>query len=168
MWKQKGNKDNEKTLQTQNQFITFRINDVWTGESYYEKDATVDSKYNKSNGISKIGNTDGLVVYPYISTKYGLCINSDEIRTYLTINPGEEVIVPIYCEYKITEDNTTIIKTISFDLRTSLYNDPINYTLNIIGKNTTNTLDDLSHKNNKNLWDRFISGLNKNYKDTIG
>lgn len=149
-----------KKLQTQNQFITFRINDPWTGEPFYKENSGVNSEYQNSSDIGVI--TDkyetGMVIYPYVSTKHGLCIDSNDVKTYMIVNPGEEIIVPLYCEYKVAVPNSLIKKTLSFDLRTSLYNDPLNYTFTITAKNTTTVSDKLTLLNKNNIWDRLTKG----------
>ena len=159
---------NENKLQTQNQFITFRIKDAWTGEAYYKSTATVDShNIQDSTKVDVVteAKKKGLVIYPYVSTKHGLCIDSDDPRSYVVINPGEEIIVPMYCEYVLKDANTTIEKTISFDIRTSLYSDPVNYSFKVIGKNTASVQDRMLTSNRKRMWDRLISPIK--YKQTI-
>ena len=99
-----------------------------------------------------------MVIYPYVSTKHGLCIDSNDVKTYMIVNPGEEIIVPLYCEYKVAVPNSLIKKTLSFDLRTSLYNDPLNYTFTITAKNTTTVSDKLTLLNKNNIWDRLTKG----------
>ena len=156
-----------QTLQTQNQFITFRINDAWTGETYYSNTANVSTNNTQnSNNIQSVSGWNlGMLAYPYVTTKYGLCIDSDDARSYATINPGEEIIIPIYCEFVATAPNTMIEKTISFDIRTSLYSDPINYSFKIVGKNTASIQDKLTIANKRRLWDRLITPLK--YRTTI-
>lgn len=155
-------------LQTQNQFITFRIKDAWTGEAYYSERADVGSHnlqdYTQLDVVTE-SKQKGMVIYPYVSTKYGLCIDSDDPRSYVVINPGEEIVVPMYCEYVVKDSNTTIEKTISFDLRTSLYSDPVNYTFKVIGKNTASVQDYLLTVNKKRFWDRLVSPIK--YNQTI-
>lgn len=155
------------SLQTQNQFITFRINDPWTGQSYYKAGVNTQSTLNDSLQIDKVVSNDklGMVIYPFVSTKYGLCIDSDDIRSYVVINPGDEIIVPIYCEFVASEPNSSIEKTIAFDIRTSLYSDPTNYTLKIIGKNTTSIQDQLTTGNKRNIWNRLKN--NSKYNITV-
>lgn len=157
----------ESCVQTQNQFITFRVNDAWTGVAYYNDGENLTTPNVQTSAKIPVlnGNTDGLVVYPYVSTKYGLCIDSDDVRSYIVINPGEEIIVPMYCAYVINTPNTSIEKTISFDLRTSLYNDPINYTFKVVGKNTSSIQDRLLTANKNRLWDRFKNPIR--YSQTI-
>ena len=43
----------------------------------------------------------------------------------------------------------SITKTMSFDIRTSLYNDPINYTFTINAKKTSTTQDKLIYTNRR-------------------
>ena len=163
-FKYKSDVDTSK-LQTQNQFITFRINDVWTGEKYYADNVGIGTNnLQNSENILNITEDDklGMVAYPYISTEYGLCIDSDNVRSYATINPGQELVIPIWCSYVATEPNTSIKKTLSFDLRTSLYNDPINYTFTIIGKNTASIQDKLTNTNKKRFWDRIVEPVKYN------
>jgi hypothetical protein len=66
------------------------------------------------------------------------------------------------CSYVATNPNTSIEKTISFDLRNSLYGDPINYAFTIVGKNTASINDKLTLANKRRLWDRLITPLKYN------
>ena len=158
---------NGTMLQTQNQFITFRVSDAWTGDKYYlaSGNAALDN-VQTSNSLpvmSGATNTTELVIYPYLSTKYGLCINSDDKRSYMVINPGEEVIVPLYCEYRVNSDKEEIKKVMTFDLRTSLYADPVTYSFMIVAKNTASALDKLTLLNKKALFDRYKTPMKYNH-----
>ena len=166
------NNESKGILQGLNQFITFRIKDAWTGDDYYsEVDATADNKQSLSSlpVINENNNNTSMTLYPYLLTRYGLCIDSDNARSYTIINPGEEIIVPLLCKYYINEESnggkSEIKKTLSFDLRTSLYRDPINYTLTVVAKNSNSTNDELTTKNKRRLWDRLTSPLK--YNQTI-
>ena len=138
----------EKNLQTLNQFITFRVNNPYTGQRYYELNADPTSenlqcsKELKTLNGTTTTSVKGMALYPRVLSKYGLCIDSDETISYLSINPGEDVIIPLECEYIVDVKYGSIKKTISFDLRTSLYTDPINYTLEVNCLNSTTYLDD--------------------------
>ena len=57
-----------------------------------------DLRENHNKNIGLISSLDKLamVAYPYVSTEYGLCIDSDNTKSYLIINPGEEVVIPSY------------------------------------------------------------------------
>ena len=142
------NKNNEisllNSLQTQNQFITFRINDVWDGTEYYEDGAPLDSNKLDMSDIIELSNEGlGMVVYPLLSNKYGLCINSDDARSYKLVNPNEEVIVPIYCSYIVSNEGIQISKTMSFDLRTNLYGELTNYTFKLVGNYSSSIQDNM-------------------------
>lgn len=159
----------ESMLQTQNQFITFRVRDVWTGDMHYKSNSGTDHQ-NVQNATKidalKESNELGMVIYPRVSTKYGLCIDSDDTRSYMIVNPGEEIIIPMFCSFVATKPNTSIKKTISFDLRTSLYSDPINYSFTVIGKNTTSIQDQLTTANKLRVWD-ILKGINNKYNVTV-
>lgn len=155
--------NNDSGLQTQNQFVTFRINDAWTGEAYYGGGKNCQS----ATGIENVTSAQKLnmVVYPYVTTKYGLCIDSDDVRSYVVINPGEEIIVPMYCAFVASEPSSQVERTISFDLRTSLYNDPVNYSFKVVGKNTASIQDQLLNINKRRFWGRLFNPVK--YHQTI-
>ena len=156
-------KNDGKNLQTLNQFITFRLNDVWTGAEYYSAEGRATSNNIQSTkddileSLSK--DNTAMKIYPFVDSQYGLCVNSDSTKSYLAINPGEEVIVPLYCEYVVLNNENNIKKTISFDLRTSLYNDPINFAFTVIAKNELTVADRLINSNKIKL--ESIKGASK-------
>jgi hypothetical protein len=86
-------------------------------------------------------------MYPQLTSPNGLCINSDSIGSWLEVKPNDEIMIPIVVEYKIVKNDANnssvqvIQKTMSFDIWTSLYNDPINYTFTVIAKHD-NTIQD--------------------------
>lgn len=149
----------EKILQSANQFIYFRTRDVYDGNAYYEigKQFSINNVISASKDyITLRENTDanGAALYPNITNKYGLCLKSDTKNSYLQINPGESVVIPLVFEYKLdTNDQTSIQKTMSFDLRTSLYNDPINYIFTVIAKKDATIQDTVLNTNRKYIND---------------
>ena len=71
-----------------------------------------------------------MYIYPKLSNKDSLLIKNGN---YLAINPNDEILIPIVVEFKqLTIDD--IHKTISFDIQTSLYKDPTNYTVTFVAK----------------------------------
>lgn len=80
-------------------------------------------------------------IYPKLTNQYGLCINSN--LNYLQINPKDKLIIPIAVEFSTPQDksNKCFKKTMSFDIWTSLYKDPINYSFTINAK-YENTVQD--------------------------
>ena len=146
------NENNEisllNSLQTQNQFITFRINDVWDGTPYYDANGNNSSDKLNLNGIKELSNENiGMVAYPLLSNQYGLCINSDDVRSYKLINPNEEIIIPIYCSYVAMNEGSQISKTMSFDLRTNLYGELTNYTFKLVGSYSASIQDNMLTQN---------------------
>ena len=174
---QKNNEDKDNKLQTQNQFITFRANDLWTGIPYYNNtaDAATDNIQNSSKlplELENNTNKNWMIAYPLVTNENSLCINSDNSKSYFSLSPGEEIVVPIYCAYSVPVSNGFIRKTISFDIRTSLYNDPVNYTFTITAKNTASIQDKILMTNRKrfNTSTLSLSNLLKNslkYSTTV-
>ena len=142
------------TLQLANQYITFRINNPYDGVKYYD---SVDdgSKNNLQNikGLPALVNKEGAVVYPKLNEKTSLCLDNSNKMVYKVINPGESIIVPIYMEYCL-KGTASINKTLSFDLRTSLYKDLNNYTFTVVFKQES-TLEDEQYVNNPNIGESY-------------
>lgn len=158
----------QTSLQKANQFITFRLNDPWNGERYYSN--IYDFTHNvmpQSDSYVNVGLNDrdedgnrtfkGSMIYPYLPNKYFLQISNDSQYNYKLLAPGEKIQIPIIYEYNLAlyvkddngEDLTEVQKTLSFDIRTSLYSEPINYTFNVISKRVNNPQDDLMLSNKK-------------------
>lgn len=79
----------------------------------------------------------GMVVYPRISTIEDICISSqDNNNMYKLLLPGESLQIPISVKFKLTDQDSAIeiTKTIGFDLRNSLYSDPLNFKFTLIAK----------------------------------
>ena len=159
-------------LQTANQWITFRLNNIYTGEEYYEKNfypagEKLDShlakhkkyfEYFLLNQVPVAGSTTlktgnpGLYVYPYLNDKQQLQKSS----SYITLLPEETLSVPIMCHYRFAQqdkDRVKYSKKISFDIRTSLYSDPLNYTVDICANN----LESIQEKIIRAEKDRMLS-----------
>ena len=149
-------------MQGLNQFIMFRTKDAWTGEVYYTDSNSSLHKDNAEYITGDMVDAD-MRVYPYLDTMYGLCMDNDNVKTYITINPGEEIVVPILCKYKLKNtDPKQLSRTMSFDLRTSLYSDLINYSFDVVCKKTNTVQDKLSIINKKRLWDRIANRIKYN------
>lgn len=158
-----GRGTDSNTLQKGNQFITFRTKDPWTGESYYSSSAneTTDGQQSSttiptSSNLTKTG----FAVYPYLSTKYGLCFDTNEVRSNKIVNPNTEIVIPIKCDFTYMDDGVNeITKYISFDIKTSLYREPMNYLIKFIVKKN-DTIDDKVYKTHKStLLDKIIDPI---------
>ena len=157
----------ESTPQLANQYITFRINNPYDGTLYYTTGTTGGT--DNQQDITKLptlieskttesGNKTSAVVYPKLNEKTSLCLDNSNKMVYKVINPGESIIVPIYMKYYFKDDNnnttTAINKTLSFDLRTSLYKDLNNYTFTVVFKQES-TLEDEQYVNNPNIGESY-------------
>lgn len=135
--------------QTAGQWITFRMKDIYTGRNYYVENGS------KPDAKAEVGLTgalnpstprmlktwqdrlftevcNGLLVYPYISDADYLKIPGSSPYTKIEIAPDDYVVVPIMIMYRfdaVGDDEVAPVVTryLSFDIRTSLYNEPCNY-----------------------------------------
>lgn len=133
---------NLHTLQTANQFLTFCIKSRYSGDTYYDNGGNV------TTGLPELKNK-GSVLYPYIAEKTSLCLDGGFNKvTYKLINPGESVIIPMEAQYNLSDEGSTgtaeSSNTISFDVRTSLYQEPTNYKFTVVFKKDSSTLDSVS------------------------
>lgn len=168
-------------LQTGNQYLYFRIDDIVTYSKYYSEklsdgsnfasdlvptnnllsinpDGIKWSRFNaalasKNDGrewlYSYIDNETSLInnkvmfVYPKLTSKYGLCVDKDESN--MILYPNDEIIIPIVVEFCVQRDSdkSSISKTMSFDIRPSLYKDPINYKFTIVSKYENTIQEDI-------------------------
>lgn len=146
-------------IQGCNQFLYFRTKNVYTNEAYYVEGNPHDPNSDLSNTVlslekrfmksDKNSNYAGAYMYPKLSNKYGLCLNSDESGSYLLLKPNEEIIIPICFEYQLNETERNISKTMSFDIWPSLYQDPITYTFSVQAKLELSSQDKVIMSNNK-------------------
>jgi hypothetical protein len=139
------------TLQKGNQFITFRTKDLWTGTKYYSQSANASTPGEQtSTALPTVNqNASSFLVYPYLSKKNGMCMDTNEVRTFKTINPGSEIVIPIKCAFLYkTDDTNEMTKYLSFDLKTSLYKDPTNYVVKFTVKKD-DTVNDKVYRTHK-------------------
>ena len=130
-------KDNKlqevKIPQYYNQYLYFRVVDIYNNTSYY----STGNQYKNNDILGQYGSNDyyftinelGAILYPYPLNKEDFTINNSG-QLYKLIKPKESITLPLIFEYNLGENDNKIdkiSKTISFDVRTSLYNDPTNY-----------------------------------------
>ena len=101
-------------------------------------------------------------MYPMLKDPWGLTLDADSSNAYITLAPQQSLIVPIIFEY-IVDDTPdpdpdegmialalgSVSKTMAFDLRTSLYLDPISYTFQVTAKNYAKVIDRLTLNNSE-------------------
>jgi hypothetical protein len=63
----------------------------------------------------------------------------------MILYPNDEIIIPIVVEFCVQRDSdkSSISKTMSFDIRPSLYKDPINYKFTIVSKYENTIQEDI-------------------------
>lgn len=157
VWIMKKDRD-ETEHQSCNQFITFRLNNVWTGEEYYI-DMSSGAAYSEDKlasdraDVEPKAHTIGMWVYPVVNSVYGLCTDSDATNSCYILNSDESVVVPISVSYNMSglNEDTEIVKTMSFDVRTSLYQDPTNYVFRINAKRVSTPQDKILRKVTRKL-----------------
>lgn len=159
-----GSKSDQFKLQTCNQFISFRVYDIHSGGQLYsdakakqfiEKNSfsgNLLSRYKECCSLSlikeseQINNIFGSTLLPCIKTSGSLNANkSNSFISYFEIGPGQDVVIPLLFEYKLNASTNYTKKTMSFDLRTSLYQDPMNYTFSVFARYEDIEIDNIRH-----------------------
>lgn len=152
--------------QRQNQWIYFRLKDAYNGEDYYSININ-DVYKNKLYGdikreahdylIDNPGN-NGMLAYPHISSNKDICITEFDENNCKIIYPGESVQVNITVQYRLGagaavafNNVNEIEKTLCFDLRNSLFSDPLSYKVKIKAK-YSNDLSNNLRKVKKNRY----------------
>jgi hypothetical protein len=88
-----------------------------------------------SNDSSKIENGGcGMCVFPHLSTIKDICITEMDSVNYKIVYPGDSIEIPLTVMFTLNETYDRVTKTMSFNLRNSLFSDPINYKFDIIAK----------------------------------
>lgn len=154
VWMLTDDPNTDAVLQHHNQWMYWRIRSVYdTGVYYYAQpatnitldtinkiSATVDAIPKNWNSTPNVSSSmiSYMTVYPYIGDLTTICIDAND--KYKVLNPGESITIPlsVYHYFSGSDQSTHLEKTMSFDLRTSLYTDPVNYTFTVGVSNTSN------------------------------
>lgn len=143
--------------QVLNQWIYFRLTDPYDGKIYYTQ--TFDQNTQKKNNVifgacyqdsiteglaelisgKNLGVYLGMSVYPHVNDLKDICITQNDGANYKVIHPGEALQVNLTVKYALSAITTEVSKTICFDIRNSLYTDPLNFKFVLTAKyaNTT-------------------------------
>ena len=149
----------EKTpldIQHLNQWLYFRCLDAYNYKDYYKIATTQDKDTYTENGklvgfhenyvisednakiiYPEFFNVEwlgGMCAFPHITSLKDICITETDNINYKIIYPGESLEVPISITYSLSSSLPEITKTMAFDLRNSLYNDPLNFKFNLKAK----------------------------------
>ncbi len=143
--------DSNLFMQHQNQLVYLRLNSPYDGTMYYGDPADYTSIMNENdilcgtgapNNIRKSDNSVGATLNMVVSSIDS--ISTLEGSRYGILGPGESLQIPLEFLYKTGNGSTDFIqKTISFDMWTSLFGEPANYTLSV----RANYIDDISGRN---------------------
>lgn len=140
--------------QRANQFVTFRLNNPYNGVPYYGTD---NKDQQSGTGLPSYSN-DGAVLYPHLTQKNSLSqLDSIGSISYKILNPGESITIPLEAKYKLSSGaSTSFNRTMSFDLRTSLYRDFMNYTFTVVFTKVTKVDNDIYSNNAVNEYNVVI------------
>lgn len=157
--------------QVQNQWITFRTKSPWGDKVYYSDKGAVNGEtmpdvldgyeWKPNTGTEdepKITKLNGSLIYPYsiIEDEFVILGNN-----YLTIDPNTSRSFQMFFEYDLSKTDDTsdpmdsTSKTIAFDLRTSLYSDPITYEITVGAKQINTAQDRLMINVAKNQFNKY-------------
>lgn len=153
-----GNEVTSSIPQYYNQYLYFRIKDAYTG-NYYYSDGVQDNTQNMlsctTDNYSSLSGT-GAILYPYPINKEDLTIGEPG-NLYRNLKPKESINLPLVFTYKLDDKtNKSISKTISFDIRTSLYNEPTNYKVAIKANYDAQLEDKIKRAQNTNSTYRAV------------
>lgn len=86
----------------------------------------------------------GMCAFQHLTNIKDICITeSDTSVNYKLLYPGESLEIPISVNYALNGNNTEVTKTMGFDLRNSLYSDPMNYKFEIKAKYSNSLANNL-------------------------
>lgn len=95
---------------------------------------------------------NNLVVYPMINSKYALCINSESRNGYMELAAGQSISIPMIVAYNLgkkTPDGRDGLDqaqyTFGFNVRNSLYMDPLYYEITVCARLDTSLQDSLNN-----------------------
>lgn len=152
----------------QNQIIYFRMNNVYDGTPLYrsgQQTCKVNDFICSENTVVLQPTPWGATLYPVYeklsnsntnSVVSDLCVDPSSASSCKILQPGESIHVPLMFLYKLTNTNNHIQKTMSFDLRTSLYSDPINFMFTVDASYSGTTGDKLQQHTRKTKYNPVV------------
>lgn len=133
--------------QSANQVITYRRTNPYD-ESILNDSEMTPALYlgnHKDGNLTEALSNGTLNIWPITTSEHGMCIESDAVSSKLVLAPGESVQYALQVEYKLgSADNTTAQYKIAFNVRNSLYLDPLYYEIKFVAKYNQSTTDLLS------------------------
>lgn len=146
-----------------NQLLYFRTTNPYDGSRLSPALHTIKEQF---QWYATPGSVLGVVAYPYVNSKYALCLDSDAVSGYRLLNSSESIAIPINVVYKLTDSSISIVEnaigettpgqatsnaltessyTIGFNIRNSLYSDPLYYQFTLVARYNQSTSDTLQN-----------------------
>ena len=143
--------------QHQNQVVYFRLDNPYDGTMYYDNPLNPRNIFAEQNLLSghcdaddyqylrKKDDSDGASLICTVSSISNIV--TDNGSRYTVLRPGDSIVIQLEFRYLLGEGTgrtmDRISKTVSFDFWTSLFGDPVNYTVEVTAKRQ----DDPSSRN---------------------
>ena len=145
--------------QRRSQYFYVRCKDEYVGGIY----PVGSNQLPPDDGSAADIKTTGMYTYLDLSSIDSICVNGSAKNSRMIINPGEAKSFNITCEYYLEaiatdedEDGNNINKTktntFAFDIRPSLYSDPLTFTINIQANYENTVTNKISRKKEKNIY----------------
>lgn len=142
-----------------NCFTTFRIREPFAGtnmgdqttveELVVNEETGASETFERPRGVQSLADQQEIIrivshgekpnesfVYatPTASNTMDLCIQSDAVQSVMEIGPGDSKTIPIFIAYFMKPESPNSAYTIGFDVRNSLYNDPLFYQVTLAAR----------------------------------
>lgn len=134
--------------QRANQIITYRRSNPYDGSPYGKMSTMAvsdydDSRRNDGSGLRKDTDTEpGLWIWPVSPSQFGMCMESDAVSSKVVLAPGESINFNLQIEYRLdSKNNPERSEIIGFNVRNSLYLDPLYYQIQFVAKFNQSTMD---------------------------
>lgn len=119
-----------------NQFLVFRLANPFTSQLIWDESSLSESEYSQTlkdqetllNTTEVSDDESWVFAAPLEQTDYQLCIDSDSTTSKVTIAPGGSLNIPIIVRYYMESDTSAeACYQMGFNIRNSLYTDPLYY-----------------------------------------
>lgn len=140
---------------TVNPDIFLQVAAFGSGEGYGTPDKIsngIDEEYGTNEVLLGEGNY-GMALFGAYNDLASITtpVSADMMHSYVLLKPGEAVNISFVCQYKFENNVKEYHKTISFDVKTSLYKEPTNYEFTVYA---SKYIDD-------NIQNQFINDANR-------
>ena len=147
--------------QPSNCFTTFRIREPFAGTNMGDQTTVEETDesgtFERAKGVGSLEDQQKIIqilsddetpqesfVYatPVAHNPMDLCIQSDAVQAVMEIGPGDSKTIPIFIVYFMKPESPNSAYVLGFDIRNSLYNDPLFYQVTLAAR-YNQTFEDL-------------------------